>query len=104
MGGCTFRLTAEERGVSAAGMAVAASSIPAVRGLLPSSPEFHFIFLGATYSAFAHFHVVLNLGLGKFSVLAEENVYTEPDHAQGDKEDCCNEYLHQLMKLELIGS
>ena len=104
MGGCTFRLTAVGRGFSAAGFALSAACIPAVRGLTFPTPDSHFILLGTSYPAFAHFHVVLNLGLGKFSVLAEENVYTEPDHAQGDKEDCCNEYLHQLMKLELIGS
>ena len=89
---------------SAAGMAVSATGSTAIRSLLLLSPEFHLLFLGAFYTPLPHFDIVLDFSLGKLSVLAEDYIEAHAEHTQCNKYDGCNEYFHQLMKLELIGS
>ncbi len=87
---------------TAAGTAAFVADRRAVR-VLPA-PKFHFLLLGAFDASLAHLPVVLNLGFGKFSVLPEDDVEAESEYAETDKYNGCNQYLHQLMKLELISS
>ena len=58
------------------------------------APYFHFFLLGALDAPIAHLPVVLDLGLRKLSVLPEDDVETEADHAEADKYQGCNEDFH----------
>ena len=46
------------------------------------APKLYFLFLGAFDASLAHLLVVLDLSLGKLSVLPEDDVEAHPEYAQ----------------------
>ena len=52
------------------------------------APDFLFFHFGALDSPFAHFFVVLNFGIGEFSVFSEDYVEAEKEYAQSQYYEC----------------
>ena len=84
-----------------AGNGVAATCAPAlvthrcaVR-VLPA-PQLYFLFLGALDASLAHLDIVLYFGLRELSVLPEDDVEAHAEDTERDKDQCCNEYFHNL--------
>ena len=58
------------------------------------APQLYFILLGALDTPLAHLDIVLDLSLRKLSVLPEDDVETESEHAEPDKNQCSQQYFH----------
>ena len=77
--------------------AASASSVVAGYGiavLVFLAPKFYFFFLRAFDTSLAHLLVVLYLRLRELSVLPEDDVEAESEHAKRYQYQCCYEYFH----------
>ena len=61
------------------------------------APYFNLFFLGALDASLAHFPVIFNLSLRKFSILPENDIETQSYDAEAYKQQGCKKHFHVLV-------
>ena len=85
---------------SPTGVGAGTASTPAfvagyrVAVLILLAPQLYLILLGALDASLAHLDVVLDLRFREVSVLPEDDVETESEHAESDKYYCRKQDFH----------
>ena len=59
-----------------------------------TAPELHLVFFRAPDAQFPHLLVPAYFRFREFAVLAEDDVEAEPEYAEPDKYQCCDENFH----------